>query len=159
MCIHTDGTERPIPSRSKLISDNGISRVWLDIANGYIFKRSIPFLIENEFYFLQSMWSRGFAPSSVRWDKYTIQMTYLGESDPVTDKPKFRHNCKKLLEALKDAGIRHGDLTEYAIIVKNNHPYVIDFAESRFWDDPRPDKRLEGDKHWLWKSVEQICQE
>ena len=57
------------------------------------------------------------------------------------------------MEAL---GIRHGDLTQYAIIVVNNKPHFIDWAESRWKRDPAPDKRPEGDRYWLNKTIQEM---
>jgi len=62
-----------------------------------------------------------------------------------------------VLTALIEAGVRHGDLTHYAVIVKDNKPFLIDFAESRLMGDPRPDKRPEGDRYWLHKTLLRIC--
>lgn len=158
MCILTDGSEKPIPEPAVVISDNTISTVWAS-SDGWIYKRSIPFLIENEEWCLREMSARGFAPRYERFDKYTLRIADLGESEPITNPKAFRITCKNLLAVLKSVGIRHGDLTRYAIVVKNNWPFLIDFAESRLIDDPRPDKRPEGDEYWLNKTVRELIKE
>lgn len=155
MCVLTDGSEKPLPSGSQLLTDNHISLVWRG-NDGWIYKRSIPFLIENEIGCLQDMWLTGYVPQSERYDKYTLRLRDLGQSEHVTDKEAFYNNLAGLLNALREHGIRHGDLTTAALIVKNNHPYVIDFAESRLMDDPRPDKRPEGDAYWLSNTYREL---
>ena len=70
-------------------------------------------------------------PQVERYDKYTLRMEDLGQTEPVTDREFFSKRMDYLYKVLVTFGIRHGDLTRYAIIVKDNHPYLIDFAESR----------------------------
>lgn len=142
-----------------LISDNGISIVCKNDGNpGVVFKRSIPFLIENELWCLERMQESGLVPNAFRWDKYTIAMDYI-ERQPITDKDEFMSYKNAMLDALYNANIRHGDFTKYAVIPNNNKPYVIDFAESRQGYDPRPDKRPEGDIYWINRTFEELCQE
>ncbi len=156
MCVVTDGSEKQIPRESALITDNGISVVYRG-HDGWIYKRSTPFLTENEIFFLQKMKDTGFVPDAKRYDKYTAQIEDLGNSDYIIDKDKFRFNMYHLLDTLKHKKIRHGDLTKYSIIVKADWPYVIDFAESRLMDDPRPDKREEGDRYWIERTIHEIA--
>ena len=155
MCVITDGTEKPIPQGAKIISDNSIAIVWRD-GNGTLYKRSMPFLIENELHCLKAMWPSGFVPSVYRYDKYTLAIQDLGDSEPVTDKGVFITNMYALQMALKQADIRHGDMTTAAVIVKDNHPYLIDFAESRLISDPRPDKRPQGDGYWMRQTINEL---
>lgn len=155
MCILMDGSQKKIPDNSVLVSDNSVSKVYR-CPDGFIYKRSIPFLIENELHALQRMYITGHVPRAIRYDKYTIQIVDFGNSEPVTNFKEFKITCLSLLRALKRVEIRHGDLTPPHIIVKGNWPYVIDWAESRLLEDPRPDKRPEGDAYWLNKTVQEI---
>ena len=155
MCVLTDGTEKDLPGQLTKLCDNSISVVWRS-SLGHVYKRSTPFLIENELYFYEKLYSFGIVPFAQRYDKYTLEIQDLGMSEPVTDSQTFRENCMGVLAALELAGVRHGDLTEYAIIVRDNKPYLIDFAESRMRDDPRPDKRVGGDELWMNKAIENI---
>ena len=75
MCIITDGSEKHIPSNSKVLSDNGISIVFRAL-DGYIYKRSIPYLIQNELSFYNAMRNTGFVPSCILYDKYTQKHLY-----------------------------------------------------------------------------------
>ena len=137
-----------------MISDNGISRVWRE--DGFVFKRQPKHLAQNELWGIHAMNSSGYVPIAVWEDKETVRMQDLGESEPITDRDEFLSHLPKILSALESARIRHGDLTDKALIVKDNKPYIIDFAESRMWDDPRPDKREGGDEWWLTKTMLQM---
>lgn len=135
------------------LSGNSVSRVWRE--GNYIFKRQPKYLADNEFYALKKM---DYSPEAVgRIDDETIWMSFV-ENEPVTNAGEFMSHYQLVLDALKAAGLRHGDLTEYSVLVRNNRPVLIDWAESRTWDDPRPDKRREGDAYWLKKTMEKLCQ-
>lgn len=155
MCIVTDGSEKPIPDGATQVSFNGVSRVWRG-NNGYIYKRSTPFLTNNEYYLLDLLRHSYYVPYSYRYDKYTIMMEDKGKGERVTDKASFIKHMRNIADLLRKHKIRHGDLTRYAIIVKNNKPYIIDFAESRLASDPRPDKRSEGDSYWIEKIIDEL---
>ncbi len=157
-----------IPSDdSVVLSNNGISHVVLHKPSNTIYKRSIPYLIENEIYWLEQMAELAivgvvgkisFVPSGIqRFDKYTISMEYLGESKRVKNKDLFGEYWVRVKGALAHIRVRHGDLTSPNIIVRDDIPYILDWAESRFRNDPRPDKRPEGDSHWLQKTFAELC--
>lgn len=151
MCIVTDGTEKPLPDGAKLISNNSISMVWR-ADDGWIYKRSIPYLIETELAMLTTM--KGvYVPGVSRYDKYTLRIQDAGESEPVTDKDLFISNCTHFLTVMVMRGVRHGDLTTPHVIVRNNSPIVIDWAESRMSIDPAPDKRKEGDRYLMHSTM------
>lgn len=150
----TDGSELPIPKGATILSDNGISIVWR--GNDGIYKRSIPFLIENEIGILKRIERLGISPKAERYDKYTIKMEDLGKSEPITKKAQFRKAFRERVNMLHNFGVRHGDITKYAIIVKDNMPYFIDFAESRLITDMRPDKRPEGDTYWMERTIDEL---
>lgn len=99
------------------------------------------------------MWPSGYVPSAERVDVEIIRTTFI-EKRPVTDTIVWMAHLESALDALKQAGIRHGDLTQYSVIPHGNRPMLVDFAESRLIGDPRPDKRPEGDAYWLRKTFE-----
>jgi predicted Ser/Thr protein kinase len=144
------------------LSDNGISIVRrIKAFNGtdtyiYILKRSIPYLIENEVAFLNVMQSSGYVPRFDRYDKYTLRIEDLGQSEPVTNWSIFRDHCAKLLHALSSRSVRHGDITEQAVIIRNNKPYLIDFAESRWKYDSAPDKQGKTDETLMGELVHRL---
>ena len=138
-----------------LISDNGISTVWR--RDGWVYKKQPKHLCDNEAYALQHLYDTGYVPFAEQVAIDTIRMEDLGESEPITDPHAFMWHLPVILRMLREKQLRHGDLTLYAIIVKENKPYIIDWAESRTWDDPRPDKRREGDAHWLSRTMMNLC--
>lgn len=138
-----------------LISDNGVSRVWRQ--DGWVYKKQPKYLTDNAWYALQVLFPTGYVPHAEKVDIDLIRMEDLGTSEPVTDVDAFMVHKDKILRVLREHKLRHGDLTEYAIIVKDNRPMIIDWAESRTWDDPRPDKRREGDAYWLTRTMTSLC--
>lgn len=157
-----------IPSDdSVILSNNGISHVVLHRPTNTIYKRSIPYLIENEVYWLNRMNELAttdnllrfsYVPDNIqRFDKYTISMEYLGESQPVKNKVKFMAHIAFLEYMFQDIKVRHGDLTSPNTIVRDDIPHILDWAESRFMGDPRPDKRPLGDKYYLQQTFTELC--
>lgn len=136
------------------MSGNNVSRVWRD--DDLVFKEQPKFLTENEIWCLHKLYPSGFVPSATRVDIEAIGMEYI-ESTPVTSPHLFMSYYDKVIEALREAGIRHGDLSIYGVIPHMNKPYLIDFAESRLFGDPRPDKRPEGDEYLLYKTMRQYA--
>ncbi len=137
------------------LSGNSISRVWRE--GDAIFKRQPKHLADNEFYALTHPKLSNYVPRVLaRIDKETIKMEFV-QSEPVTDVAEFLSHYWRVLDHLKAAGLRHGDLTEYAVLVCGSSPVLIDWAESRTWDDPRPDKRRRGDAYWLHRTMEKLC--
>ena len=143
----------------QLISDrHRASKVWLDSETGLVYKSSPKFLTDNELHFLKKMWLSGYVPGPVtRHGVETISMPYI-ENQKVTDPVAFLAHIPLVMDALQHAGCRHGDLTEYSVLVNNNKPVIIDFGESRYYDSPLPDKRREGDRYWLTLTMEKLAE-
>lgn len=139
------------------LSGNSVSRVWRE--GEWIYKRQPKYLADNEWYAITLADAlESYVPFiAQRTDDETICMSFI-ETEPVTDTALFLSHYWPVLDALKAAGLRHGDLTIPHVLVRNNCPVVIDWAESRTWDDPRPDKRRSGDAYWLRKTMEKLCQ-
>lgn len=140
----------------EILSDNGISIVMKAGVNRLIYKRSIPYFIENEFWMLEHMSASGFVPNVTRIDKYTIAMINHGESEPITDINVFMASRETLKETLQQYEVRHGDITPPNIIVRDNQPVLLDWAEARLMNDPRPDKRMPNDAYWIDKTWKEI---
>lgn len=136
------------------LSGNSVSRVWRE--GDLIFKRQPKYLADNEFYALCCSALDRYTPGALKVDDETIKMSYI-KTESVTDSALFLSHYWPVLDALKAAGLRHGDLTDVHVLVLDNRPIIIDWAESRTWDDPRPDKRCEGDAYWLRKTMEKLC--
>jgi len=131
------------------------STVWRE--GDWVYKEQPKHLTDNEIHALRTMHPSGYVPHAEQVDIETIRMEYVS-NEPVTDADAFMLHCEPLLAAMKQAGLRHGDLTEYAVLVVDNKPIIIDWAESRIWGDPRPDKRREGDAYWLRLTMEKLCE-
>lgn len=114
-------------------------------------------LCDNEEWCYKESAASGYVTKCERVDIETIRTEYV-ESESVTDKASFMEHYEKVLQVLHSAGIRHGDLTPQSVLVKDNKPILIDFAESRLLSDPRPDKRPEGDAFWLKHTMKIICE-
>jgi RIO-like serine/threonine protein kinase len=139
------------------LSGNSISRVWRE--GDSIIKCQPKYLADNEHWALKLLLFTDYVPRVIsRHDDETVIMEFV-ESEPVTDSRAFMSHYWRVLHVLEHARLRHGDLTEYSVLVRNNRPIIIDWAESRTWDDPRPDKRIEGDAYWLKKTMEKLCQD
>ena len=143
----------------KIIKDHPCSKLWtLEDDPGFIYKWQPKFLTENEIWCLEKMFSYGFAPYVERHDFEIIKMDFI-QSHPVTDIRLLFKMTASALDALSACGIRHGDLARPNVIVHGNSPILIDFAESRLACDPRRDKRPEGDKYWLNRTIKEIIDE
>jgi RIO-like serine/threonine protein kinase len=132
---------------------NRVSEVWKD--GEYVYKKQPKYLTDNEWWMLDNLFYLGFTPVARKTSLEVIRMEYL-QPEPVTNADDFRSNCELFLSSISNLGIRHGDLTAPHIFVRNNSPIVIDWSESRFTCDPRPDKRREGDIYWMRKSMEEV---
>jgi RIO-like serine/threonine protein kinase len=133
------------------------SEVWWDQDLDVIYKTAPKFLIDNEWYFLNQLASSGYVPEPVyKPDIEIITMPYI-HPEIVTDAQQFMKHLEYVLEALKEADCRHGDLTKYSVLVQNNKPVIIDFGESRTLYSPLPSKRREGDRYWLTKTMKELA--
>lgn len=147
---------KPLPERAVLLSDNHISLVYRG-NDTWIYKRTIPYFINNERVFLGAMRESGFVPDFEFYDKYTLQIRDFGKSEEVSDVITFQRSCQKFWLALGEAKIRHGDLTKPHLIVVDNEIVVIDWAESRWKSDPAMSKRQEGDRYWLDRTMRELA--
>jgi RIO-like serine/threonine protein kinase len=138
----------------KLISDNSVSKVWRE--DDWVYKRQPKFLTDNEWYALRLLADTGLVPEAEKVDISTVRLRYV-KNESVTDAASFMSHYRDVLATLETHKIRHGDLTCFSVLVKDNKPILIDWAESRYWDDPRPDKRREGDAYWLDKTMRELC--
>lgn len=144
----------------KMMMDNRYSTVWYEpVDGGWVYKRQHEFMTDNEYWCLKQMAPSGYVPEVEQVDRDLIRTRYIHPRDlpPPLSLSYLMIHERLILQALQDAGIRHGDLTEYAVLLgQDDRLYIIDFAESRLWDDPRPDKRPEGDAFWLRHSLKAI---
>lgn len=142
----------------KLLSDNGVSRVWKD--GKYVFKRQPKHLTQNEIWCLEEMYPTGYVPVAQQVEIDMIRMHHVPRYGGQVSLEFLTRHAEQILGCLETVGIRHGDLTEYAVILSKPYgvPVIIDFAESRLACDPRPDKRPEGDRYWLMKTMRRLSE-
>lgn len=139
----------------KTIKDHPLSRVWIG-DDGSIYKWQPKFLTDNEIWCLEKMFPNGgFVPKAERFELEIIRMDFIKDEVP-TDTEILLWNVDNALNALAINGIRHGDLTRPNVLIRDNKPILLDFSESRLTSDPRPDKRPEGDRYWLARTIQEI---
>lgn len=148
-----------VPENAHVLRRNvEVTTVWLDEVHGRVFKQQPKHLTDNEYHFLKVMEDTGYVPINViQEDIETISMEVVIKEN-VTDPLGFMRHYKPILDALERKGIRHGDLTDYAIITHDNKPIIIDFAESRWIKDPVVGKRPQPDSELLLKAMRSICE-
>ena len=133
------------------------SIVWLD--NGRIYKSQPKYNTDIEYYFLKLLEPSGYVPQNVRQEAIElISMEYI-KPQKVTDTELFMSHYQSVLAALRGNGIRHGDLTNLSILVKENRPIMIDFGESRWIKDPIESKRPLSDADLLMTAMLKKCKE
>jgi len=108
--------------------------------------------VKNEVRFLQALSDTPFVPRIISYAGHYVELEHI-ESETVTDEDKFIRGCASALSVMRSRSIRHGDLTEYNVLVRDNVPVLVDFAESRFEGEPGDDKRQEGDAYHLWRTA------
>lgn len=129
------------------------SKVWR--VDDYVYKSQPKYLMDNELWCLSTMYEHGYVPKCERLSVELMRMDFI-EREPVTNVKAFVHNALAFIRKLRQEDIRHGDLTMPHVIPVNNNIFVIDWAESRVWADPRPDKREEGDMYWMERTMKEI---
>lgn len=100
---------------------------------------------------LQRLAPTGYAPKLLEYEEGRIVEEDLGDGQPIQDGEKFRRECIYLLDALHSCNVRHGDLTQPNIIVRDDRPYAIDFQQSNFYDEGPPQKRPLSDSYFLYR--------
>lgn len=148
----------PIPYGVRIIRDRSERyTVWQD--GPWLYKQQPKYLTDNEFIFLSAMRRANglYVPRALeRLDIETIRMEFI-DNEPVTNQEEFMSHYPFVIDTLQEAGIRHGDLTIYAVLVNENRPILIDFSESRWFNDPMPSKRRQPDTTMLLETMSELC--
>jgi RIO-like serine/threonine protein kinase len=134
------------------------STVWIE--GGRVFKSQPKYLTDNEYFWLTAMENSGYVPINVVREDIELISMELVVTGGVTDPDAFMSHYRPVLEAMSGAGgvgVRHGDLTKYAVLVRDNKPVIIDWAEARIKMSPIESKRPEGDWYWLQKTMRQLA--
>lgn len=109
--------------------------------------------IDNRTQMLRLLGPTGFAPKLIEARSDYVLQEDLGDSEDVSNGIEFWLNSIRLLLALRDNQIRHGDLTSPNIIIRDNVPMAIDFAQSSLFSESSKEKRPEADSYHLWQFV------
>ena len=132
----------------------------VEYRGGYILRRPLgeieKVFLKNEWQFLNKLKDTVYVPIPISFVDNEMVTVYAGESERVTNPVKFINECAQFIQILNKRGIRHGDLTAKNIIVVDNVPVVIDWKQSKFADDPTPDKRPEGDAYHLLLAIVEL---
>ena len=119
------------------------------------------FHLSQEMAFLATMAPSGYVATlmdfvGAREAPHAIELTDLGDTEPVTNTDELLTHAIHLLNWLRRTRIYHGDLTAPNLIIRNNKPYAIDFGESLDLDAPptRQSKRPEPDWFHLLQAIE-----
>jgi predicted Ser/Thr protein kinase len=117
----------------------------------------------NEARMLRLMEGTGFAPRLYAVGDDWILQEDVGETlqqgadtnrTIVIDSERFRRNCARLLLALRDREIRHGDITAPNIAIgRNDQPIALDWQESHLFHEPRKSKHFSSDSFLLWRTA------
>lgn len=108
--------------------------------------------LRNSYRFLSKL-SPEYVPSVVEYTGNKLAMEYIKPVE-VTDTEKARRNSIKMLNHFRRKGIIHGDLTAVNIIfTHNNMPVAIDWDQSNFWSEPKPQKRPKPDAEHMWPAI------
>ncbi len=117
----------------------------------------------NELRFLRTLSRSRFVPqvineevfTSERVDKITLQD--VGDNFQPVDEYRFRTHFLRMLDTFRRLEVIHGDLTSANIRLIDDWPIVLDWGESRFADEQKPDKRPEGDIHHAFEYMANLA--
>ena len=83
-----------------------------------------------EFEMLRRLHGPGFPRAIEVTDNYIV-MTDLGEREPITDMEAVKASADAIVRELDAAGIQHGDIGEWNVIVRENVMHLLDFGTAR----------------------------
>lgn len=112
--------------------------------------------IQNEARFLRELAGTGYAPKLLDVGEDWILEEDLGASEtPTVIQPLMRSLCW-MLHLFRCLRIRHIDLTWPNVVVRENHPYALDFQQSRFYDESaNSQERWATDTGTVWQWMSQ----
>jgi RIO kinase 2 len=114
---------------------------------------------EREFKALDILYKLGaLVPKPIDWNRHAVVQEYIEGIELYTIPDRGLENPQSVLaeiiETLKiayqKAGIVHGDLSEYNILISlEGKPYIIDWPQYVYRDDPIADELLERDVYYI----------
>jgi len=124
--------------------------------DGYVYKSQPKSWTDNEMYFYGLLKGSRYIPGLVQQvGLELIRMEYI-PPQRVTNYVEWWKHYDVVLRELSEVNIKHGDLTEYSVLVRDNMPILIDFSESRLLSSPIPSKRPGHDGFWLERAMKAI---
>ena len=109
--------------------------------------------IAREAMMLETLEGRGIAPSLIDVGPDWSLQEDLGDSQ-IPDGETFRRACTRLLYEIRQAGLRHGDLTEANIVLRDGRAWAVDWQDASWMYDEMPLQRTPmADGHFLWRFV------
>ena len=109
--------------------------------------------IAREAMMLETLEGRGIAPRLIDVGPDWSLQEDLGDS-AIPDGERFRRACTRLLYEIRQAGLRHGDLTEANIVLRDDRAWAVDWQDASWTADERPLQRSgQPDGHFLWRFV------
>lgn len=112
--------------------------------------------IHNEARFLRLLEDTGYTPRLIDEGDDWILEEDLGDTETPTSIQELSRHCCRMLNIFCEQRVRHIDLTWPNVVVRDNHPWAIDWQQSRLWhEEPNPNERWETDTAtvWRWLSV------
>lgn len=109
--------------------------------------------IKRDAWGLKAMAGSGYAPELLKQTKDSVTQTDLGDTEPVGVEQDFRRNCVWMLCETRKRGVRHGDLTDRNVIVREDKPAAIDWQESHEIGKPSPAKQPLSDSGLLFRCL------
>ncbi len=102
---------------------------------------------------LEHLEGRGIAPRLIDVGGDWSLQEDLGDSQ-IPDGETFRRACTRLLYEIRQAGLRHGDLTEANIVLRDDRAWAVDWQDASWMYDEMPLQRTPmADGHFLWRFV------
>jgi len=109
--------------------------------------------IAREAMVLETLEGRGIAPRLIDVGPDWSLQEDLGDS-AIPDGERFRRACTRLLYEIRQAGLRHGDLTEANIVLRDGKAWAVDWQDASWMYDEMPLQRTPmADGHFLWRFV------
>jgi len=134
-----------------------IKRSWADDPRYTWFHQS-KIAAEREFKALKELYSIGASvPYPIAYNRHVVVIDYISGVE-LYEKPPLKNPRKvfdiivdTLRKAYREAGIVHGDLSEYNVLVdiEEDKPYIIDWPQYVYRDDPSADELLKRDIKYI----------
>jgi len=113
--------------------------------------------LHNEARFLLLLEGCGYTPKLLEeGDDYILQEDVGDRNVPTSIQELMRHCCR-MLNLFREKRVRHIDLTWVNVIARDNHPWAVDWQQSRMCDEvANTEERNETDTAVVWRWMIEI---